>query len=255
MEVSEKMVKLCEKDCKRILQQRSYYTGLISKACHEMRNSLTLIASSLQLLESEHPDMQKSSLWTQVRRDVGDVLSLLRDISSMNQNGRMKCSRFPADAFLSEIRTSFLPLMKERGVSFELLTDDSLKSVTLFADRRKLREAISNLLLNAIDAVSTGKNEGRNAASGIIRLSAHFDGTQLSIHIKDNGSGIPDEYIPTLFEPFVTHKPNGTGLGLGIARSVIAGHNGSLSVSTCTDYPETYTDFCLSLPASGGTEI
>ena len=254
MEVSEKSEKNCREggiNCRRLVQQKSYYTGLISKSCHEMRNSLTLIASSLQLLETEHPGVRKSSLWPQIKQDIQDVLSMLHDLSSINHSGKLNRVRFPVVSFLSEIRTSFLPLMKERGVSFDLLADDSLDSVTVSADKRKLREAISNLLLNALDAAASSENTSmKDSASGIVRLSAHFDGTDLSIHVKDNGPGIPDEYLPTLFDPFVTHKPHGTGLGLGIARSIINSHSGSISVSTHAEKPETYTDFCLRLPAS-----
>jgi nitrogen-specific signal transduction histidine kinase len=74
----------------------------------------------------------------------------------------------------------------------------------------------------------------------------------LQIHIHDNGPGIPEEYLSTLFDPFVTHKAHGTGLGLSITENIAKQHGGTITVHTCTTLPDTYTDFCLSLPVLQG---
>lgn len=71
------------------------------------------------------------------------------------------------------------------------------------------------------------------------------EGASLCIQIKDNGNGIEPEYLPTLFDPFVTHKKGGTGLGLAIAAQAVHAHNGNIEVLS---YPNEGTTFTLSFP-------
>ena len=87
----------------------------------------------------------------------------------------------------------------------------------------KLREAILNIVRNASEAIDE---------KGIISIGAQKQQGQLLLTITDNGCGIPEEYLPTLFDPFVTHKKEGTGLGLPIAKQVIEAHGGSICVSS-----------------------
>lgn len=239
MKLSEK---LCELECEKIIRQKTESKNLISKFSHEIRNPLTLISSSLQILEKDYPQLQSAALWPQVKQDLNDILALLQDMSSLNNIDTIRRSSFTAESFLAEIKNSCASLMQERSIHFTIESDDNLNTVEMSADKYKLREAIINLLLNAADAVSAQKGEKT------ISLSCTSNGTDICFYIKDNGPGIPDEYMNTLFEPFVTHKTHGTGLGLGIVRSIVQNHEGSLSLDTCTSGPDTYTNFCICLP-------
>lgn len=240
MKLSEKS---CELECQQLLQQKKTYKNLLSKFSHEIRNPLTLVNSSLQLLEKEYPQLQSSSLWPQVKQDLNDILALLQDMSSLNNIDTIRRSYFSAENFLAEIKNSCASLMQERGICFTIEADGALEHAGLYADKYKLREAIINLLLNAADAVSA--QEG----SKEVTLSCTADASDICFYIKDNGSGIPDEYLQTLFDPFVTHKTHGTGLGLGISRSIIQNHDGTLTLDTCASGSDTYTHFCVRLPA------
>lgn len=211
MKLSEK---LCELECEKIIQQKIESKNLLSKFSHEIRNPLTLISSSLQLLEKEYPQLQSAALWPQVKQDLDDILALLQDMSSLNNIDVIRRSYFTAESFLAEIKNSCASLMQERSVNFSIKSDHSLRTAKIFADKYKLREAIVNLLLNAADAVSMLKSEKT------ISLSCTSDETYIRFYIKDNGPGIPAEYMNTLFDPFVTHKTHGTGLGLGIVKNV-----------------------------------
>lgn len=234
----------------------------ISRFSHELRNPLTLIYSSLQLLEKECPEVCKSDLWPQIRKDMLDVIQLLKDMSAPFH--RLQAAPLNVAEFLSELSASFAPSMKMRGICFSTELPDTLSGLVLIADKQKLRQAIMNLLLNAADAVSPrGSHEdvAISGKSGRILLSAESDGKTVSIHVRDNGPGIPQKYLTDLFEPFVTHKKDGTGLGLCVARIVAEQHGGQLLVDTRgNDTPahknghknnascSTYTDFCLLLP-------
>ncbi len=271
----------------------------ISKFSHELRNPLTLIYSSMQLLEKECPAVRDSELWAQIRKDMLDVIQLLKDMSA--PFGKLQTAPLDISEFLSGLSASFAPSMEMRGIDFVTELPDTLSGLTLTADGQKLRQAVTNLVLNAADAVSNHPSEkydtkDRISTSGMsdtldkfddsgmthipdktgtpnksgaldmsdtpensivpgrIVLSADCDGSTVSIHVRDNGPGIPQEYLADLFEPFVTHKKGGTGLGLSVSQIIAEQHGGQLSVDTCADNLPTYTDFCLTIPI-GNTNV
>ena len=103
-------------------------------------------------------------------------------------------------------------------------------------DKVKLEEVILNLLQNAKDAVGF---------EGSITLSAERKNDTIIIRCQDDGCGIPADRIETIFDPFVTYKENGTGLGLSSARRIAEAHGGSIEVKSS---PESGTVFTVTLP-------
>ena len=82
---------------------------------------------------------------------------------------------------------------------------------------------------------------------GTILISVSCDGDNVILQVQDTGCGIPEEYLPTLFDLFVTHKKNGTGLGLAICREIVSAHRGTISVESA---PGQGTTFTVSLPVA-----
>lgn len=229
--------------CPQIQMLHDQYYSLISQISHEVRNPLTLIYSSLQLIEKECPSVTETALWPQVRQDIQDTIRLLKDISVLNRSTRSVKESFSVFDLLHGISVSFHALMLEKHISFDTELAPQLQDCTLFGDPILLKEALWNLLLNAADAV-TSHTDGSQ-----ISLTADVCASQLQIHVRDNGIGIPDEYLPTLFDPFVTHKSGGTGLGLCIAKSAALQHGGTLTAAN-TSAQKFCTDFCLMLPTA-----
>ena len=93
----------------------------------------------------------------------------------------------------------------------------------LLLDQTKLLQVFYNLIRNAAEAMPDG---------GDIRITLTLHETELQVNVANHGPDIPPEYLPDLFEPFVTHKKEGTGLGLSICREIIQAHEGSISVSS-----------------------
>ena len=104
------------------------------------------------------------------------------------------------------------------------------------ADKTKMSQLILNLLRNSSEAIKT---------KGVIHCSLTSQKNHLVLSIKDNGSGIPVLYQEDLFEPFITHKQDGTGLGLPICKRIAEAHNGSISFQSV---PEKGTEFTVLLP-------
>jgi signal transduction histidine kinase len=106
-------------------------------------------------------------------------------------------------------------------------------------DESKLRRTLSNLVNNAVDALHDHKTP-----NATLNISAEIQDDYVIIRVADNGPGIPDEIMSTLFEPFVTRqKKNGTGLGLAIVKQFMTAHGGDITVKN-----DQGAVFSISLP-------
>jgi signal transduction histidine kinase len=112
----------------------------------------------------------------------------------------------------------------------------------VMGDARTLEQVFTNLISNAIEAMS--KSGGTLAVRTTTNIEV-INNPQVEITISDNGPGIPDDIKDRVFEPFITNNPRGTGLGLAITKSIVTAHRGSISLNT---FPGG-TVFKISLPA------
>ena len=202
----------------KLLDDQQY---TISKISHEIRNPLTLIYSTLQLIESQHPETRDFRHWNDMREDIEFMISLLQELSAYNNGERINRSSFSAFDFFSHLCLSFAASCAETDIEFTSRISPELPVIQ--GDKVKLQEVFLNLLRNAGDAVS---------AHGTIRLEADTDDHFLKIIISDDGCGIPEEQLDEIFDAFVTHKTGGTGLGLAIAKRTIEAHGGTISVES-----------------------
>lgn len=224
-------------DAKQIISQllENHHT-MISSIAHEIRNPLTLVSSSLQVIEMLHPEAKEFSGWSQMMEDIQFIKLLLDDLSTFNNSLAMNFSVFSLETFLKNICISFAMALEHQHADVEFISHipDSLGYFT--GDKIKLEQVLLNILRNAHDAVGT---------NGSIRLSAIRQSTSLIIQIQDNGCGIPKEHLKTIFDPFVTYKANGTGLGLAISKKIIDSHKGTITVDSTLG---SGTIFSLRLP-------
>ena len=119
-------------------------------------------------------------------------------------------------------------------IRFEL--DVSAEPMPIDADVELLHRALSNLVLNAIDAMPEG---------GVLTLSAHPKGDSAELKVADTGEGLTPEECERLFTPYYTTKQHGTGLGLAIVQSVVTDHAGSIAVES---RPAGGAAFIITLP-------
>ncbi|XCP85445.1 ATP-binding protein [Roseburia hominis] len=224
-------------DNQKLIQKLlDYQQYTISKISHEIRNPLALVYSTLQLIESQHPEVQTFKHWNEMREDIEFLTSLLQELSTYNNGERIRPTTFSSYDFLARICLSFAASCTDTEIEFTSRLSPTLPDIA--GDKIKLQEVFLNLLQNAKDAVNS---------SGTIRLEASADSSTLKITVTDNGCGIPPEHLTDIFSPFVTHKSGGTGLGLAISQRVITAHNGTISVDST---PGTGTTFTILLPVS-----
>jgi len=126
-----------------------------------------------------------------------------------------------------------------------ITTELSLGIPLVLGDRVQLQQVILNLLINACDAMSTVDPSERE-----LRLTTVADDECVQIAVSDRGVGIPDGALDSVFDPFVTHRAEGLGLGLAISRSIVVAHHGRIQAENNADRGATFRCF---LPLATGT--
>lgn len=207
----------------------------ISQISHEIRNPVTVINSSLKLIEKQHPEVQNFAFWEDTMRDMGYLLKLLDEVSSYNNSTLLHTEMINTSQWLTEFLSSLANTVPD---PFRFSFQIAPALPPLSADPLKLRRALENLIRNGFEALED---------KGEVSFSASSDGKELCLRISDTGCGIPESYLDTLYQPFVTHKPDGTGLGLSITRRIIEAHGGAIKLDTA---PHQGTVFTILLPLS-----
>lgn len=225
------------KDAKQIISQllENHHTS-VSMIAHEIRNPLTLVSSSLQIIEAQHPEVKEFNNWSQTMEDVEFMCSLLNELSSFNNSSTLHHSVFSIERLLKNIAVSFAIALdaEDSGIEFTSRIVPGMGDFT--GDKIKLEQVVLNILRNAKEAVREG---------GYISLMAERQKDIIIIRCQDNGCGIPEDIMDTIFDPFVTHKENGTGLGLSSAKQIVEAHGGSIYAESSL---ETGTVFTVTLP-------
>lgn len=208
----------------------------LSKVSHEIRNPLTLINSYLQLVEKAHPEVEEYEYWEDILEQMDFLKNLLNELSSYNNAWKLHRESVPIAPYLKKLTEKLAPTYRYLGI--RLIYENYLldANVTLLLDKIKFQQALLNIIRNAGESI---------IENGTIHIVLKKEGDSLCIQIEDNGCGIEPEYLPTLFDPFVTHKATGTGLGLAIVKQVIQAHGGSVEVLS---YPNEGTAFTLLFP-------
>lgn len=213
-------------DARQIINQLlENHQTIVSTISHEIRNPLALISSSLQLVETQHPEVKDFYGWTQSMEDVDFMRQLLDELSLFNNGSTVRPTVFSMERLLKNVCISFAISLDEQNGNIEFSSKIPSGIGDFTGDRLKLEQVILNLLRNAKDAVGE---------AGSVSLSAIRYTDSLHIAVKDTGCGIPKEHLESIFEPFRTYKAGGTGLGLALSRQIITAHGGTISVESET---------------------
>lgn len=203
---------------------------LLSKFSHEIRNPLTTLYSTVQFIEMKHPEVKTFSHWTSLTYDIDHMNHLLDELSDFAKSEKLKLETIEFRSFLEQLSQSFTASIACSDVTFSAKIEPSIHQIT--GDKIKLQEVFWNLLKNALEATPPG---------GAISLRAFQERDCMTIQISDTGCGISSEYLPHIFEPFITYKKQGTGLGLAICDHIVKAHGGTIAVESVLNVGTTFT--------------
>lgn len=223
---------------------------LASSLAHELNQPLTAIANycegARQLLahdlDAETTQTVREALEEAAREAVraGQIVRRLRDFISHGDTERRIES---LSRLVTEANALALVGTREHGIEVQLRIDPDVDSV--FVDRIQIQQVLTNLIRNAIEAMLdsqfrtlTVKTEGE--PKGFITVS-----------VVDTGSGISDEIAPHLFQPFVTSKQSGMGIGLSLCRTIVESHGGRIWFESKA---AGGTAFRFTIPTAGADE-
>jgi two-component system, LuxR family, sensor kinase FixL len=221
---------------------RAAVLGELSGAfAHELTQPLTSILgnaeAALQLLT--RPDADLREIRNMVRDIVADdvrAAEVIQRLRAMLQRGEISCE--PVD--LSNVIKDVLDLARNdlltRHVSVDVVFDPYLPLV--LGDRIQLQQVVLNLVVNACEAMSSLDVHKRR-----ISITARFEGSSCEVMcaIRDRGAGVAREDLDRIFQPFVTTKAQGLGMGLAICRSIIEAHGGRLWAENAPDGGAVFT--------------
>ena len=202
-------------------QDNTYDSLELSKMFHEIKNPLTFINSSLQLIQEEHPEVLDFRFWSQTMEDIKNLRGLLDELSSFQKGAHLNKTLINLYDFTEDLIESTAAYLLETGTPLTLTCD--ILDLDFYADETKLRQAVVNLLKNAAESSPTGSS---------ISLCITADSHTLHLKVSDQGCGINPEDLQKIFEPFHTTKSFGTGLGLPIVKRIIDSHGGRLSIKS-----------------------
>lgn len=220
-------------EAKKIIEQLlQNHQTIVSLISHEIRNPLTLISSSLQLMEQTHPEVRDFSNWDQTMQDLDFLCQLLSELSAYNNGSTLRYQVFSLQELLRSVAVSFAISLENASVSFRSSIDPAIKDYA--GDQIKLREVLLNLLKNAWES---------QADEIVLSASSGCDTSGIQISIRDNGCGIEQDQLDQIFQAFHTTKQEGTGLGLSLSKRIIEAHHGTLTVTSAPGEGSTFTVF------------
>ncbi len=219
---------------------------LAAGIAHEIRTPLGIIKNAAQLLErragaAEDADAAEWALFIREESDrLNGVVAALLDLARPAPP-----AKGPVDlgAVVRRAAQFLSTEAQSRGVSIECTTVADLPEVV--CDSRQIYQVCLNLLMNALQACNRGGHVSASTRRGTITASTRFVGTTVEIVVSDDGTGIPEEVLDKLFEPFATKREGGIGLGLAIVRRIVAAHGGHVGAR---NLPERGAEFIVTLP-------
>jgi signal transduction histidine kinase len=220
----EKVVRM--EDDLRNAERLSALGWLAAEIAHEIRNPLTVVQ---MLFHSMMQDLQATDT---VRRDAALIETkmkqmnrILDQVLTFARSSEPDLEPLKAPALIHDVLLLTRHKLTEQKIEFRL--DVAEEDLRINGDRSQLEQAILNLVLNACQAMMDGGQLTLSVRSAV------KDGVKLVvIGVKDNGSGISRERQEELFQPFLSHKKGGTGLGLALVEKTVKSHSGTITVKS-----------------------
>lgn len=214
---------------------------LARRLAHELKNPLfplQLTVENLVRSREQDPELFEESFRDSATALLSEIANLKNIIARFSEFSKMPQPHWQSiqlNTLVENIAKTYKAQLEAAGIRCEL---DLRAPEAIGADSDLLHRAVSNLVLNAIEAMPQG---------GTLTLGTSATSSSARIEVSDTGAGLAPEESARLFTPYYTSKPQGTGLGLAIVQSIVSDHGGRISVSS---QPGQGTTFIIELPSN-----
>ena len=202
---------------------------LTASIAHEINQPLGSILTNAEtaqsILASKNPDMDElNSIVSDILQDDRRASEVIRRLRSLLKRAPFE----PKSIDLNELVRETVDFLSALAVGREVKLNSMISpaALSIVGDYIQLQQVILNLVVNAIDAMADMPSDDRVISIRTSRVEIFAE-----LAISDHGPGIPEDKLKEVFEPFATTKPNGMGMGLSIARTIVEAHDGQISAS------------------------
>ena len=204
--------------------ERLHHVGTMTGAIiHDFKTPLTAIRCACDLLETQAHDESHRRMAEIIKRSVERMMAMTQELLdyTLGSSAPLQFERLPIGRLLAELDEQCLGDLPRQGIEVEReINYDGEVDV----DVMRFERMLLNIIKNGREAMGRG---------GRLRLAVYPSGDWLVFEIEDTGRGMTPQVAAKIFEPFFTHaKPQGTGLGMSMARSVVDGHRGTIRVES-----------------------
>jgi two-component system, NtrC family, sensor kinase len=219
---------------------------LTAGVAHELNNPLNNIMLTAHALLEEYDDMSRDEhvgMINDIIQETDRSRAIVHNLLDFTRENKSVMQPLALGRLVSETAKLTFNQARVRGVTINVHIEPELPRI--LGDPQQLKQVFLNLVLNALDAVEKGGKIDIRVKSP----KSHW----ISVHIEDNGCGIPADVMSNIFDPFFTTKPvgKGTGLGLSVSHGIISNHGGRIEVAS---EPGKFTVFTVNLPTEPSTE-
>lgn len=224
---------------------------LTASIAHEINQPLGAILSNTEaaemLMEAKHPPLDViRQILADIRKDDLRASQVIRHIRTLVRRSPLRLLPIQANEVVMDVLKLLSTDAQKRGIMLQSELAPDTPAVP--ADRVHLQQVLINLIVNAMDAMTTSST----ACEPTVLVQTRRERSDgISISVRDRGNGIPEDRLPQIFESFFTTKVEGMGLGLAMARSIIEAHRGSIAA---WNHPEGGAVFHFTLPGAGTSE-
>lgn len=214
---------------------------MVSALAHEVNQPLAAIANYAEAAQTRltSNDLAKAGEWMNKVKEqalrAGDIIARLR---AFTKKGEIERRRENLSKLIEEASALALVGMKKSGIKIQLQLDDHGDQA--FVDKVQVQQVLVNLIRNAAEAMV-------QSPTPELTVTTRRVSDQIEVSVTDRGSGVPKEIRDKLFQPFVTTKPSGVGIGLSISRAIVEAHDGRLWAE---NNPGGGTIFRFTVPAA-----
>ncbi|MGA1846620.1 response regulator [Deferribacter abyssi] len=227
-----------EEYSKKLKNAQKYKTEFIANMSHELRTPLnSIVGLSKLLLESKNIDNDVLEKLEIIHTSGKQLLNIINDILDMSkiESGKLEINieKFKISEIINYVSKIIKPLCIEKNIDFQVNFEDS--DLILKTDKHKIIQILLNILSNAVKYTDKGK----------IEMSVQTQDQNIVISVADTGQGIPEEFLPHIFEPFTTFRKKysiqGTGLGLALTKKLVDLLEGKIEVKSIVGEGSIFT--------------